>query len=270
MSSIYRKGRDGYYYYQTYVYNTESQKKDKKVFHSLGTKDLAEAQTKQHELDLQYEKQKNNNNLSSSSPFTNLINTQTIIVIFFTIIVTTMLNLYFFSNSIKRDVVSALNIEKIEIETEAKIKPELIEPIKTLTKTKNKNEEINQTQEIKPFHGKNNERTIPLIPEYKIERVEKLSSSFAQGKVYVTIDINTSNESQRLLCENLTERYSEFSNIMICLYANGQVGKNIANGINETVTIQEQKQFWLAMYTYNKVEGAYFDDNPTGYLGYNN
>ena len=53
MSSIYRKGRDGYYYYQTYVYNTESQKKDKKVFHSLGTKDLAEAQTKQHELDLQ-------------------------------------------------------------------------------------------------------------------------------------------------------------------------------------------------------------------------
>ena len=32
MSSIYKKGRDGYYYYQTYIYNPES--KDKRVFHA--------------------------------------------------------------------------------------------------------------------------------------------------------------------------------------------------------------------------------------------
>ena len=30
---------------------------------------------------------------------------------------------------------------------------------------------------------------------------------------------------------------------------------------------EEQKAAWLAMYTYNPVEGAYFDDNPSGYLG---
>ena len=55
MSSIYKKGRDGYYYYQTYVINPESGKKDKRIFHALRTKDLAEAKTKQNELDMQYE-----------------------------------------------------------------------------------------------------------------------------------------------------------------------------------------------------------------------
>ena len=53
MSSIYRKGRDGYYYYQTYVYNPESKKKDKRIFHSLSTKDLLEAEKKQNELNIQ-------------------------------------------------------------------------------------------------------------------------------------------------------------------------------------------------------------------------
>ena len=33
------------------------------------------------------------------------------------------------------------------------------------------------------------------------------------------------------------------------------------------VSVEEQKQSWLAMYTYNSVEGEYFDDNPSGYLG---
>ena len=37
MSSIYKKGRDGYYYYQTYVYNPETKKKDKRIFYALGT-----------------------------------------------------------------------------------------------------------------------------------------------------------------------------------------------------------------------------------------
>ena len=56
MSSIYRKGRDGYYYYQTYVHNPETGKKDKRIVHSLGTKDKAAAEEKQVDLDAQYEK----------------------------------------------------------------------------------------------------------------------------------------------------------------------------------------------------------------------
>ena len=54
MSSIYKKGRDGYYYYQTYVYNPKSKKKDKRIFHSLGTKSTTEAKLKQNKLDIQY------------------------------------------------------------------------------------------------------------------------------------------------------------------------------------------------------------------------
>ena len=51
MSSIYKKGRDGYYYYQTYIYNSKSRKKDKRVFHALGTKDFEVAKDKQKKLD---------------------------------------------------------------------------------------------------------------------------------------------------------------------------------------------------------------------------
>jgi hypothetical protein len=97
--------------------------------------------------------------------------------------------------------------------------------------------------------------------------VERLSGAFEQGKVFVTINNNSSSESQRLLCENLVKRYSEFSNIVICLYANDRSGISLAKGNDETVSIEEQKRSWKAMYTYNSVEGAYFDDNPSGYLG---
>jgi hypothetical protein len=97
--------------------------------------------------------------------------------------------------------------------------------------------------------------------------VDRLSGAFEQGKVYVTINKNSSKDSQRLLCEDITKRFSEFSNIVICLYANNRAGKDLARGNDETVSVEEQKRSWLAMYTYNSVEGEYFDDNPSGYLG---
>ena len=105
------------------------------------------------------------------------------------------------------------------------------------------------------------------IPKYTVERVDRLSGAFEQGKVYVTINKNSSKDSQRLLCEDITKRFSEFSNIVICLYANNRAGKDLARGNDETVSVEEQKQSWLAMYSYNSVEGEYFDDNPSGYLG---
>ena len=55
MSSIYKKGRDGYYYYQTYQYDEATGKKDKKVFHALRTKDYNEALAKKLEFDKKYE-----------------------------------------------------------------------------------------------------------------------------------------------------------------------------------------------------------------------
>ena len=56
MSSIYKKGRDGYFYYQAYVNNPRSGKKDKRVFKSLGTKDEAHALKLKADLDKIYEK----------------------------------------------------------------------------------------------------------------------------------------------------------------------------------------------------------------------
>ncbi|MDC3166240.1 hypothetical protein OA955_00630, partial [Candidatus Marinimicrobia bacterium] len=58
MSSIYKKGRDGYFYYQTYVFNPDSGKKDKKIFHALGTKDRDSAIRKQKKFDHIYSKKK--------------------------------------------------------------------------------------------------------------------------------------------------------------------------------------------------------------------
>ena len=54
MSSIYKKGRDGYFYYQTYQYNSDTGKKDKKIFHSLGTKDRDAVPKKKIQLDRKY------------------------------------------------------------------------------------------------------------------------------------------------------------------------------------------------------------------------
>ena len=73
MSSIYPKGRDGYYYYQAYVYNPDTGKMNKRIFHSLGTKDQAEAEKLQFELDLQHEHQKTQSQKenSLSSRFSN-------------------------------------------------------------------------------------------------------------------------------------------------------------------------------------------------------
>ena len=58
MSSIYRKGRDGYFYYQAYIRNNKTGKKDKRVFHALQTKNRNEAIKKQARLDEKYRRNK--------------------------------------------------------------------------------------------------------------------------------------------------------------------------------------------------------------------
>ena len=63
------------------------------------------------------------------------------------------------------------------------------------------------------------------------------------------------------------EEYSEFANIVICLYDNSEVGKALANGVTRGFGNEVKQKSWLAMYTYNPVEGSYFDSNPGAYLG---
>ena len=267
MSSIYRKGRDGYYYYQTYVYNPESKKKDKRIFHSLSTRNQVEAETKQNELDTQYEKQNYVDSNSSSLSF-NFSPKPTIAIIVGTIAITILVVDYFSPSTVKQNTSSSIIPEQIVI----------IEP-KIAVIPKNTNPEILSINELPDPIIENIPKIIKTtpepkqlapkvaIPKYTVERVDRLSGAFEQGKVYVTINKNSSKDSQRLLCEDLTKRYTEFSNIVICLYANNRAGKDLAMGNDENVSVEEQKQSWLAMYTYNSVEGEYFDDNPSGYLG---
>ena len=267
MSSIYRKGRDGYYYYQTYVYNPESKKKDKRIFHSLSTKNLLEAETKQKELDIQYEKQ-NYIDPNSSKLTYNFSLKPTIAIIVGTIAITILVLDFFKPSTVKQKTNGSIIPEKVEgVENKFVVPSKIIESVNLVPKEQmdpikeNIPEIIETTTEPKQVAPK------VTIPEYTVERVDRLSGAFEQGKVYVTINKNSSNDSQRLLCENLTKRFSEFSNIVICLYANSQAGKDLARGNDETVSVEEQKRSWLAMYTYNSVEGEYFDDNPSGYLG---
>ena len=61
-------------------------------------------------------------------------------------------------------------------------------------------------------------------------------------------------------------RYKDFSNIIICLYLKNSIGKEMALNPNHNFTFAEQKDNWIGMFSYNDVEGEYFDAEPTSYL----
>ena len=58
--------------------------------------------------------------------------------------------------------------------------------------------------------------------------------------------------------------------MVICLFSNSDIGNDLASGKLSRISTVEHRDAWLGMYTYNPVEGAYFDDKPGGYLGYFN
>ena len=107
MSSIYRKGRDGYYYYQTYVYNPDTGKNDRRIFHSLGTKDQTEAEKLQLEHDLQHEHEKNQSQKENN--LTSLFQNWKTSVFFLAIVIVIMFYIDIFQSDsvkpIKRDVI---------------------------------------------------------------------------------------------------------------------------------------------------------------------
>ena len=79
--------------------------------------------------------------------------------------------------------------------------------------------------------------------------------------------MNLNDEKLYMLCNELRALYNEFSNIVVCLYADNDIGKNLAIGNDDLISVQHKKKYWLAMYTFNPVEGEYFDNNPSSYLG---
>ena len=265
MSSIYRKGRDGYFYYQTYVRNPKTGKKDKRIFHSLKTKNRQEATEKQIEFDKEY--YKTNKIQGSKTKEWIISNSKILILLSVTSIVTLYLDELLKPKHNKRKNSERMNSYEIKNKikdgtSHTKLSEEIIvhnqtEPPDTIVY--NKTPLANLKEKVRE----------PIIPTYNLERLETLSGNFEQVKIYLTVDKNTESQSLLLLCEKIIKDYSEFSNFVICLYSSDWAGIELANGNVKAIGIEEYKRSWLAMYTYNDVEGEYFDDNPSGYLGNN-
>ena len=265
MSSIYRKNRDGYFYYQAYVYNPKSKKKDKRIFHALATKNEEEAKIKQAYYDKKYK------NISKNKPsglFKKYVlkNKKTFLAVgvssFFTFLITQNFNntpkdIVYNSDNIQLESVI---IEKIEEDynQEKDGRPELtkdkfIENKKKLQKP--------EQEAVKVEYIKN--------PQYKIIRKEQLSEAFDQWKLFVVVDSDLDSKNLRKICNKILKKHSNYQNLVICIYLNNDVGMKIALGVKEGFSLEQEKDSWLAMFTYNSVEGAFFDDNPGQYIWQN-
>ena len=261
MSSIYRKGRDGYYYYQAYLLNPESNKKDKKVFHSLGTKNQLIAEKKQKMFDLKYD---NNNSASGFYWLSYKFNLgQTFIIILGTFTITFMIanrgkGIVDVQPNVPNSIISPLNENH---------KKDISKKKSSLTDNYILAERIKKKDVVNPIIKENitNKKNNSL--KHIIERIDRPYGASELGKIYVTIESTLSKKNQMLICKKILDQYPKFSNIIICLYTNTNAGIALARGNDEMVSIQDQKESWLGMYTFNPVEGEYFDDNPSGYLG---
>ena len=63
----------------------------------------------------------------------------------------------------------------------------------------------------------------------------------------------------------MSKKHPEFSNLMVCIYKDDENGRKLANGQNVLLNNYDQSRSWIAMYTFNPVEGVFFNDNPSGF-----
>ena len=68
------------------------------------------------------------------------------------------------------------------------------------------------------------------------------------------------------ICKKITQEFSNYENLIICLYDNSDEFLSDFDEANISIDKIDQAKYWLAMYTYNPIEGAYFDDNQMGIL----
>ena len=265
MSSIYRKGgTDGVYYYQAYVYNPETQKKDKRIFHSLSTRDPIQAERLQAELDVKYEEQGIPQQQRARFTFLSSHKRSIALMAITAVITVFMVNL-FHSQPSQRATKNEQPVNPAVMDNKAAVVLKAEETHSTPEPPLLQDE--SHPVVLKTEDDQHQEPPDLSIPKHTVVRVESISSVFNQGKIYVTVDEKTSTERLRLLCKSITKRYPEFSNIVICLYASTAVGNELAKGTGIHFSEREQNKAWLVLYSYNSVEGEYFDDEPGKYLG---
>ncbi len=254
MSSIYRKGRDGYFYYQTYVLNPETKKKNKRIFHSLGTKDRFIAIKLKRKYDSRYEKSSEGKTVIDKSKLklALLLSIPLAVFLFFY-----SYNIFFNSRDLgnasftfsEKDMINEIKTTKMDT---------LFNGMMDMDSSIVWDEQFNI--EIETFEN-------GVIPNYTIARVEQISDAFSQAKIYMFVEGQPSSRSLQSLCDKVTKKFSEYSNLVICIYDDTKVGQGLAYGRISKYDSQIENKTWIAFYTYNEVEGPYFDNNPTGYLG---
>ncbi len=290
MSSIYKKGRDGYYYYQAYVYNPTTKKKDKRIFRALRTKNLDKAEKIKKRLDAELSdssselkdkvKTRNNNKKFKTLKFC--------IFALIAVLIIIKVRKEILTNNIKTKNQSKNNNIELFAETNStgsygaiaednNIKDSLNGmPILSQLQDSSKrglfkSENVLQSiEEASTFNKKDSNMfkvDLNVIPKYDIKRVEKLSGAFKQGKIYVIVKESSTLRGREKVCEEIYKKYSKFENIVICLYANTDAGIKLSSGLKNELSIEDQKSAWIGLYTFNSVEGPYYDDNPSNYLG---
>ena len=254
MSSIYKKGRDNYYYYQAYITNPKTKKKDKRIFRALGTKDRVVAENMKKKYDREFADLES---LSFQSFFKNIYNMK--IKLFFSALLLTIVVTFFNKSN-----------QTIEEEDNAKVgllkkDPSILVDFSDVVKEsfgKSTNEiELDTIVKSQLANQKNIIQPDKNIIEYYIDRIEKFPS-LSQVKLNVLISNNPGEDSIRELCEKLKDNYNEFTNIVICFYADNQDGIALSRGDTQA---RGHLESWLAMYTFNPVEGSLFNPFPTEY-----
>ena len=129
----------------------------------------------------------------------------------------------------------------------------------------NRNSNDNDTLNIGT--GKKDNELLKFSSNYKLQREIKMSGSFGQAKIFVTVDKDSLGETLLSLCRRVQNDFKKYPNIIICIYSNDEIGNKLAKGFSNNVNLIEKSRSWLAMYSFNKVEGEYFDSEPGEYLG---
>ena len=180
MSSIYRKGRDGYFYYQTYVLDDNTGKKNKRIFHSLGTKELTEAEKKQKMYDLKYFRAHKN----TSNP--RFIFIKKNLKSLFLIITTSIITLQFSYLIDKKNQNKIYNdsMHKLDSKENHKIFiPQEINSFDNVDTNKKMRIEANNLKDQGELSTIGNTKKFQ-IPKYKIERIERLAGAFEAATQY--------------------------------------------------------------------------------------
>ena len=227
----------------------------------MGTKDLIDAKRKQEKLDLKYNDSfKPLNKVRKRFFFfnANYLITLTIISLTFFLYSNFFLDIKSGLNFVLPSSEAKVLLDDYKKETSMNIK----KPVKIIDQETIQNT-FSLKEEVRIDEEKNNLTT----PDYLIENIEKTPGVFDQGRIYATVSQNVSEVGLKSVCKSIKQRFEEFDNLVICIYKNDEIGKNLAKGNSDFSSIRDQKKSWLALYTYNSVEGEYFDSNPNKYLG---